>query len=281
VNLPPLGFGCSQYRADGSRVDLEPAVRQALAVGFRMLDTAEMYGNERAVGRALRSSGVARAEVTLVGKAWRTNYRPEHLESACVGSLGRLGIDAFDVYLLHAPEAWRHVAPLGDVEELGWGEFRRRVASEVERDGPPLAETWAAMQRLVERGLARAVGVSNFSPADLARLGGPPPAVNQIAHDPYAPRRETVRACLDAGIALLAHSPLSPPGLLGDPRLGRLAGAGRSVAQLVLRWNIERGLAPLPSSRNPRHIAENYACLEIPVDAAALSAIDALARAAP
>jgi alcohol dehydrogenase (NADP+) len=283
VKLPSIGFGCSPYRPDGSRVDLEPAVRLALSLGYRLLDVAEMYGNERAVGRALRTSGVPRDRLVVVGKAWRTSFAPAHLERACAGSLSRLGLDAFDLYLLHAPEAWRHQAPLADVEDLGWEEFRRRAFADGSPDpqGPALAETWAGMQRLVERGLARAVGVSNFSPAELARLGAPPPIADQIEHHPYAPQPQTVRFCQDQGIALLAHSPLSAPGLLADPRLAAVAAAaGRTVAQVVLRWNIQRGLVPLPSSRDARHIAENLLCLDFALDAAALARIDAAGGAA-
>jgi len=120
MNLPPVGFGTSPYRG-GARLDVEEPVRVALAAGYRMFDLAEMYGTERAVGRALRGSGAPpRRELQLIGKAWKTNFRPEHLRRACADSLHRLGVDAFDLYLLHAPDALRHVAPLEEPEAIGW-----------------------------------------------------------------------------------------------------------------------------------------------------------------
>jgi len=165
MNLPTIGFGTSPYRPDGSRIDLEEPVRLALDAGYRLFDLAEMYGNERAIGRALRSSAAPhRSEIKLVGKVWRTNFRPEHVRRACEASLQRLGVDTFDLYLLHAPEAWRYLAPLEDPEEIGWPEFERRAAPRDETgaiaiDDVPLAETWAAMHELVSDGLAAHIGI--------------------------------------------------------------------------------------------------------------------------
>jgi alcohol dehydrogenase (NADP+) len=291
VDLPPIGFGCSPYRAGGGRVDLEAAVRLAVAAGYRLFDTAELYGNERAVGRALRAAGAPpRAELYVVGKAWRTSFRPAALAQACEQSLRRLGLEAFDLYLLHAPEAWRQVAPLADPETVGREEFERRAlprdgAGRPLGDAVPLAETWGAMGDLARRGLAARIGVSNFAPADVEALGPPgatgPPAANEIAHSPYAPDDATVEWCRGRGIRLLAHSPLSSPGLLAEPALLALAARHRrSPAQVVLRWNLERGLAPLPSSADPRHIAENLRVLDFSLDAADMAVIAGLARPA-
>lgn len=250
----------------------------AAAAGYRLFDLAELYGNERAVGRALRS--IPREDLFLVGKVWRTNFRPAALLRACEESLARLGFDAFDLYLLHAPEAWRHCGPLSDPEELGWEEFERRIVprdsrGEVEIDEVPLAETWEAMQELARRGLVGGIGVSNFGPAQIEALSGGPPAANQIEHSPRQRNAETVAWCRERGIALMAHSPLSAPGLLAEPQLRELAARlGRSPAQIVLRWNMQAGLVPLPSSTDPGHIAENLRALDFELDAAAMSAIN-------
>jgi alcohol dehydrogenase (NADP+) len=289
--MPPLGFGCSPFRAGGRRVDLEAAVRTAIEVGYRLFDVAEVYGNERAVGRALRS-----AELFIVGKVWRTNFRPAALRQACEASLRRLGRDAFDLYLLHAPEAWRHDGPLVDSEEApeeaGWEELERRALPRDAEGNPalddvPLAETWEAMGELVRRGLAGAVGVSNFSPAQIEELvsaGGELPAANQIAVSPAEPDAATVAWCRERKIGLLAHSPLSALGEAERLKLAELAELAerlrRSPAQIVLRWHLQRGLVPLPSSTDPVHIAENLDALGFALDAAAMAAVDSLAGSA-
>jgi alcohol dehydrogenase (NADP+) len=286
VRLPPVGFGCSPFRAGGRRVDLEAAVRVALAAGYRLFDVAELYGNERAVGRALRHPGAPpRRELFLVGKVWRTNFRPAALRAACENSLRRLGTEAFDLYLLHAPGAWRHGGALVDVEEAGWDELERRAlprdaSGRPVTDDVPLAETWAAMRALVERGLTGRIGVSNFEPGGMAKLGDDPPAANQIGSSPYVPNGPTVQWCRARGIRLLAHSPLSADGLLAEGALRELAGRRRRTpAQLVLRWNVQRGLVPLPSSADPAHIAENLQAADLELEPAEMAAIDALARA--
>jgi diketogulonate reductase-like aldo/keto reductase len=278
-----MGFGCSPFRPGGARVDLQGAVRSALAAGYRLFDLAELYGNERAVGCELRSPAApARGDLIIIGKVWRTNFRPAALRQACEDSLRRLGVEAFDLYLLHAPEAWRHRGPLGDPEAVGWEELERRVyprdaEGRIEADAVPLAETWGAMRDLVRRGLAQWIGVSNFAADHLEALGPELPAANQIACSPYRPNATTVEACRRRGIRLLTHSPLSAAGLLSDSRLLALArGSGLTPAQIVLRWNLQKGLLPLPSSANPDHIRENLNALDLPLDEAAMAAVDSL-----
>ncbi len=277
-----IGFGTSPYRAGGARLDLELAVTSAARAGYRLFDVAEMYGNERAVGRALRTAGVPRGELSIVGKAWRTSFRPQHLRAACEASLRRLGVPFFDAYLLHAPEAWRHVAPLDELDRLGRPEFERRLlprdaAGSALLDSVPLAETWGAMQELKRAGLARRIGVSNFAVAQLEGLGDVVPEVNEIACSPLQPQCATVRWCAERGTAVLAHSPLSAGETLAHPVIRELALArGVPAAQLVLAWQRERGVVPLPSSSEPAHIVENLASLAVTLDAATLRALDAL-----
>ena len=279
---PSIGFGTSPVRAGRRRVDVTPMVRAALAAGCRLFDVAELYGNERAVGRVLRAAP-ERERLCVVGKVWRTNYAPADLRRACEGSLARLGLEVFDVYLLHAPGAWHHPGPLADAEEIGWVELERRAVPRDALGAParapvPLAATWDAMQELARHGLARRIGVSNFTAAQLAELE-PLPAVHQLAHSPYAPQPEVVGWCRERGIEVMAHSVLSAAGLLAEPALVELAAAREcSPAQIVLSWTARRGLVPLFSSTDPAHIAENLRALEVELDPAALAIVDRLAR---
>lgn len=220
MRLPAIGFGTSPYRPDGTRIDVEPAVRLALDAGYRLFDLAEMYGNERAVGRVLRGE-----RVVTIGKVWRTNYRPEYLRRACEASLRRIGIEAFDVYLLHAPGALRHAGPLEDVEDIGWTEFQRRAAVS-EADDVPLAETWEAMHALVTAGLTREIGVSNFTQEQVDALD-PRPFANEVPCWPLP----------SFGVQVIGYSP-------------RKAG-------VPLRALIERGIIPITFSTNAEHIREN------------------------
>ncbi|HSM50114.1 MAG TPA: aldo/keto reductase [Thermoanaerobaculia bacterium] len=283
MSLPPIGFGCSPYREGERRVALAAAVRAALAAGYRLFDCAELYGNEREIGEALHAPGApARRELVIVGKAWRTSYRPDHLRTACEGSLARLGIEAFDLYLLHAPGAWRHLGALADPDGIGWEEFRRRAMPRHAGGGPwadevSLAETWGAMEELRRGGLAAAIGVSNFGREDLAALPAPLPACDQIAGNPPGLDRATVAWCRERRVALLGHSPLSAAGLLADPRVAAVATAlGRTPAQVLLRWGIQTGLVPLPSSTRPERIVENLGALAFELDRESMSALDAL-----
>jgi diketogulonate reductase-like aldo/keto reductase len=248
MNLPPIGFGTSPYGAGGAWIDVEDPVRLALDAGYRMFDVAEAYGNERAVGRALRTA--PREELAFVGKAWRTSFRPEHLRAACVASLERLGIDAFDVYLLHAPDAWQHVAPLEDLESIGREELERRSvprdgAGQVLQDPVALAETWAAMQELVADGLVREAGVSNFTREQAASLS-PAPRVEQLPCWPFDPVREAAREA-----AVLVYSAL---------RAGSLRGLRPEV---VLSWLRSQNVRPIVFSTRAEHIRENLEVREL------------------
>ena len=181
MNLPRIGFGTSPFRG-GVPIDVEEPVRTALATGYRLFDTAEAYGNESKVGRAFHGAGSPpRNELYIMGKVWPTNFKPEHLRPACEASLRRLGIDAFDLYVLHAHDAQKHIAPLDDTDKIGWDEFFRRGTSTPAPE-VPLAETWDAMRALVDAGLAGSIGVSNFTPEQIGDLG---PAANQIRCWPH------------------------------------------------------------------------------------------------
>jgi alcohol dehydrogenase (NADP+) len=286
VRLPPVGFGCSRYR-DGEYVDRRESVGTALDAGYRLFDTAELYGNESVIGDLLAARGSPdRESLFVLGKPWNTNHGPGHLEAACRGSLSELGLDAFDCYALHWPDAWEHQGELRDLASRSVAE-QERLTFPTDETGEPvradhsLGETWHRMERLHEAGLTRTLGVCNVTLPQLAGLfdrARIPPAVVQVERHPYRPRERLVEWCHRRGVRVLAHSPLSAPGLLADPVVERAAAnAGVSPAVAVLAWNVRRGVVPIPSSIDPDHVVENLAAARVRLDAADLAALDELA----
>ncbi len=286
--LPPIGFGCSRYRGGSTYVDLGDAIEDALDMGVRLLDGAELYGNERQIGDILRRPGSPpREALFLISKVWNTNHAPEHLVAACEKTLCALQVDALDCYMLHWPTAWRHTGPLDDLVTLSHEEATARTFP-TDEDGNileadvPLEATWRATESLVRRGWARTLGVCNFERADLERLlalAEIPPAINQIERHPYRPQDALVDYCQAQGLRVMAHSPLSAPGLLDEPVLREVADAhGVTPAQVVLRWNVERGVVPIPSSTDPAHIATNLDVFRFALSDCEMARIDALRR---
>jgi diketogulonate reductase-like aldo/keto reductase/predicted dehydrogenase len=266
IRLPPIGFGCSRYR-DGEYIDRMDSIKTALDAGYRLFDAAELYGNEGRIGDLLDASGAPdRNGIFLVSKAWNTNH--EHLVEACEGSLDALGVATLDCYMLHWPDAWAYQGPLRNLAAKSPAE-QEAMTFPTDGDGnretvdAALTETWRRLETLADRGLARTLGICNVSLdqlttiTDVARV---PPAVVQVESHPYQPRTDLVRACHERGIRVMAHSPLSAPGLLGESLLGDIAdGHGISPAAVVLAWNIGRGVVPIPSSTDPGHIVGNLA----------------------
>ena len=271
MTLPKIGFGTAPWKPGAAPIDVEQPVRIALQAGYRLFDVAEAYGNERAAGRVLR--GTPRNEIHLIGKVWRTNFAPQHLRRACEDSLRRLGFDRFDAYLLHAPDAWRHVAPLDDAAAIGWDELLRRgtprnASGAILSDDVPLGETWDAMRALVAAGLADQIGVSNFTPEQIESLGPNVPAVNQIACWPFD--ASIVDWHVKRGITLVGYSPLRTDILESDAVREIAAAHCRPPAQIILRFLIENGIALLTFSSNPDHIRENLGALEFQLGASDL-----------
>jgi len=286
VDLPPIGFGCSRYRGGTTYVDLENSMADALAAGVRLFDTAELYGTEATLGGLLDGPlGPPRDRLFLVGKAWNTNHRPEHLRAAAQGSLERLGIDAFDCYMLHWPTAWQHQGPLGDVSRLSHEEAAALTFPTDEAGAPleadvTLAETWREMEALREDGLTQTLGICNVSRDQLEGLldrAAVSPAVVQVEWHPYHQPTELVDVAHAQGIRVMAHSPLSAPGLLDDEALRPIADAHDvSTAQVVLRWNLQHGVVPIPCSTNPDHVHGNADVFEFTLSKDDMAAIDAL-----
>jgi alcohol dehydrogenase (NADP+) len=285
VRLPAVGFGCSRYR-DGEYVERADSIATALDTGYRLLDSAELYGNEHRIGELLAAPGAPdRERVFLLGKAWRTNHRRENLLAACAGSREELGIDAFDCYALHWPSALEH-----------HGELTRLAEKPVERqealtfpegaDGEPatadvsLATAWENLEAVHDRGWARTLGICNVSRAQLEAVleaGEVDPALVQVERHPYHPRNGLVEFCHERGIRVVAHSPLSAPGLLDEPVLGEIAAdRGLSPAEVVVAWNASRRVVPIPSSTSEPHVVANLAAGSVRLTADEIARIDAL-----
>ena len=266
VRLPPVGFGCSRYR-DGTYVDRVESISTALDAGYRLFDSAELYGNEHRIGDLLASPGTPdRDGLFLIGKVWRTNHRRSHLLSACAGSRTELGIDAFDCYMLHWPEAWAHRGSLDRLAEKHVAEQERLTFPEgedggIETETLSLEDAWQNLEATVERGWAKTLGVCNVSRSQVETIretGSIDPAIVQVERHPYKPQTELVEYCHDRGIRVLAHSPLSAPGLLDEPLLDEVGSKyGLSPAGVVLAWNVTAGVVPIPSSTTEGHIVEN------------------------
>ncbi len=243
--IPLLGLGVWQI-PDGP--ECENAVRAALELGYRHVDTAQAYGNERSVGRALGDSGVPRDDVFVTTKFYPGSQDPE---AEAERSLERLGVDYLDLYIIHWPQG-----------------------------GPTWA--WEGMQRAQARGYARSIGISNFSLAQVDEVLGvadTPPAVNQVQFNPFAYRRALLEGCEERGIAVEAYSPLGTGRHLGDERVAEIAErVGRTPAQVLVRWCLQRDLIVLPKSSHRERIAENAEVFDFTLsdeDVAALDALDA------
>jgi diketogulonate reductase-like aldo/keto reductase len=222
--IPLLGLGVWQIRDGAECVD---AVRWALELGYRHVDTAQAYGNEESVGEALRESGIARDEVFVTTKF---NPRQRDPVAAVEQSLRRLGLDHVDLYIVHSP-----------------------------RGGPTWA--WPGMEAARERGYASSIGVSNFGVGELRQVlaeASVPPAVNQVQFSPYAYRRALLDACEENAVVLEAYSPLGTGRHLASDTVREIADSlGRTPAQVLLRWCLERNIPVIPKSTHRERIAEN------------------------
>jgi diketogulonate reductase-like aldo/keto reductase/predicted dehydrogenase len=276
IRLPSVGFGCSRFRGDGEYVDRVDSVEAALDAGYRFLDSAELYGNEHRIGEVLAAPGTPdRDSLFLLGKVWNTNHG--HVSEACRGSLSALGIEAFDCYTLHWPDAWAYQGPLDrlaerPVDEMEALTFPEDETGERATADLSLAESWANLEAVHERGLARTLGVCNVSLDQLRTIldaGRVPPAIVQVERHPYRPRTDLVEFCHERGVRVVAHSPLSAPGLLDEPVLAEVAAErGLSPAEVVLAWNVTDGVVPIPSSTDPEHVVANLAAGRVRLDAA-------------
>jgi diketogulonate reductase-like aldo/keto reductase len=241
--IPLLGLGVWQV-PDGP--ECENAVRWALEAGYRHVDTAQAYENERSVGRAIRDSGVPREDVYIT-----TKFHPGRKDPVAEvqRSLERLGVDTVDLYIIHWPQG-----------------------------GPTWA--WDGMQRAREQGYARSIGVSNFSVADIdavLEVADAPPTVNQVQFSPFEYRRRLLDACEQRRVAIEAYSPLGTGRHLDDEVVGRIADRlGRTPAQVLVRWCVEHELIVLPKSTHRERIEENAQVFDFTLSDEDMAALDAL-----
>ena len=243
--MPLLGLGVWQV-PDGP--ECVNAVRWALELGYRHIDTAQAYGNEDSVGRGLRESGVPREEVFITTKFYPARQDPV---AEAERSLRRLGVDHVDLYIIHWPEG-----------------------------GPTWA--WPGMERARELGYARSIGISNFGEAELdavTAIATVMPAVNQVNLNPFAFRRALLEACQRHGVALEAYSPLGTGRLLSDATVGAIAAqAGRTPAQVLLRWCVQRSVPVVSKSTHRDRIAANGRIFDFELTGEELAQLDALDR---
>ena len=263
--IPALGFGTSL----SDRTKTRDAVKAAVKVGFRHLDAAERYRNEADVGAALKElfadGTVRREELFVTTKLWNNNHRPERVKPALRASLDRLGLDAVDLYLVHTPFAFKP----GDDQDP-----RDPQGAIIYDDGVTLEETWAAMENLVDEGFTGAIGLSDIDVEGVKRIAQTArikPAVVEVESHPYHPQWELHQLRESDGIILLAFASLGhglEPRLLDDPLIVSTAQRlGKTPAQVLLAWGIQRGSAVLTGSVNPARINENFDVTAIPESA--------------
>jgi diketogulonate reductase-like aldo/keto reductase len=243
--IPMLGLGVWQVSNGPECVN---AVRWALDIGYRHIDTAQAYGNEESVGRAFRESGVPREEVFITTKFYPARKNPV---TAAERSLRRLGIDQIDLYIVHWPKG-----------------------------GPTWA--WSGMERARELGHARSIGASNFDVGELEKViaaGGVRPVVNQVQFSPFEYRRKLLERCEQRGIALEAYSPLGTGRHLSNDTVARIASRlERTSAQVLLRWCVQRGIPVIPKSTHRERIEENARIFDFTLSDADVAQLDALDR---
>lgn len=229
VDIPQLGFGVWQVPDD----EVGEAIAVALEAGYRSIDTAAIYGNEAGVGRAIAAAAVPRDELFVTTKVWNSDQGYESTLLAFDESLGRLGLDYVDLYLIHWP------VPSRDA----------------------YVDTWRALEKIAADGWARAIGVSNFQAPHLERLISEcsvVPAINQIELHPRFPQQQMREFHARHGIATEAWSPLAQGGLLNDPVVAAMADRmGKTSAQVILRWHIQLGNVVIPKSVTPDRIRQN------------------------
>ena len=245
VGMPIIGLGTWQINS-GKKA--EETILYALKAGYRLIDTAQIYGNEESVGKALNKSGIPREEVFITTKLWNPEHGYESAIAACGRSLKRLGISYIDLYLIHWP-----VTGLRN-------------------------ETWKAMETLLDEGKCRAIGVSNYMIRHLEELldsSSTIPAVNQVEFSPYLYQKDLLEFCCFHGIQPEAYSPLTRGLKLGDPKLISIARKYRkSTAQILIRWILQRGIIAIPKSSKEERIRNNANVFDFTISPEDMRALD-------
>lgn len=246
VQIPKIGFGTWQLEEGKQAYD---AVLYALKTGYRHIDTAQLYGNEISVGKAIKDSGLPRKDIFLTTKVWNDCLDYDSTYQSVLTSMDKLGVDYLDLVLIH----WPNPKPIRLQDPEG---YKTRNA-----------QVWAALEDLYQAGKLRAIGVSNFMPhhltalLDTARIK---PQVNQLLLAPGSPQTDLVALCRQQDILLEAYSPFGTGTLFGNPVLGEMAERyGKTPGQIALAWSLQNDFLPLPKSATPQNIASNLDCFDI------------------
>lgn len=253
--VPCIGYGTYLTPDD----ETCKAVQEAIRVGYRLIDTAAFYGNEKGVGQAVRECGVPREELLITSKVWNADRGYEQTLAAFEKTMENLGLDYLDLYLIH------------------WPANRKQFGDRAEEIN---AQTWRAMEELYRAGRIKAIGLSNFLPHHIEELGKTAtvkPMVNQLEIHPGWLQKETVDYCQSHDIVVEAWSPLGRRAAFDNPFLGSLAEKyGKSAAQICLRWEIQHGVLPIPKTVNPARMEANLDIFDFEIEQADMEQIDAM-----
>jgi len=275
LKMPILGLGTWKSKPG----EVAAAVEHAIKVGYRHIDCAAVYGNEPEVGAGIKAAGATRSDLFITSKLWNTKHHPDDVEAACRQTLADLGLDYLDLYLIHWPLAF----------ERGDNKFPKNDDGTVRYDTTVSpTETWLAMEKLVEKGLVKSIGVSNFNSeqiADIISKGKIKPVTNQVECHPYLNQSRLLAFCKERDITLTAYSPLGSPDrpwakpddpkLLDDTKIQAIAAKHKkSPAQIVLRWQVQRGVIVIPKSVTPSRIVENSELFDFTLSEEEMSVID-------
>lgn len=289
--MPAVGLGLWKIE----QADTARAVAEAIKIGYRHVDSATDYANEAEAGQgiaaAIADGACTRDELWVTSKLWNTYHRREHVRPACERTLADLGLDYLDLYLMHFPIALKFV-PFETRYPPEWLFDPDAAEPRMELDFVPLAETWRAMEALVKAGLVKHIGVCNFNSGlllDLMAYADIKPAMLQIESHPFLTQESLIRLAGDLGVAVTAFSPLGALSyvsidmatdqdtvLTAAPVVAAAERTGRTPAQVVLRWGVQRGTAIIPKTTRPERLRENLALFDFELEPGEMAAISAL-----